>query len=330
MSINQTQLNSAGLAARLGYHQANASGGLIYSLSTQHPGIYSWLRDMTPAAGLLATTTYAQLAETITLIYTLPQPWLYLLSLDSGAITIHENGKKARRLQRGIHLLVYREKAVRMMFQPAERLIYTAIAVSGEFLATYFNSHPLERPFTVQDAAARWEKWHYDAPDIQLVFQQLKAAVRNGKLSPMYYESKIIEILALIRRNVQDDYSWKRHQKSERKSHVTYQNFIYLERVKAELDKNILQVPTLDQLALVAGMSVPKLYRCFKEQYKMTIAGYVRREKMKYAMSLLWHDELSIQNIAVKVGYENSSKFSAAFKRVHGFPPRHFRQSFGL
>ncbi|QDR79496.1 AraC family transcriptional regulator [Sporomusa termitida] len=327
MSI--TQLNSAGLAARLGYHQAGSSDGLIYSLSTQHPGINSWIRDIFPAAGLLATTTYAQLEEAITLIYTLPQSWLYLLSLDSGAITIHENGKKARRLQRGIHLLVYREKAVRMMFQPAERLIYTAIAVSGEFLAAYLNSHPLERPFTVQDAA-RWEKRHYDAPDIQLVFEQLKAAVRNDKLSPMYYESKMIEILALIRRNIQDEYSWKRHQKSERKSHVTYQNYIYLERVKAELDKNILQAPTIGQLALVAGMSVPKLYRCFKEQYKMTIAGYVRREKMKYAMRLLWNDGLSIQNIAVKVGYENSSKFSAAFKRVHGFPPRHFRKSFGL
>lgn len=329
MSLNQTRLDSSGLAARLGYRQADCGGGTNYFLATKYPGINNWLRDVCPAAGLLATTTYVQLVEDLTLRYTLPQPCLYLFSLDSGGITVHENGKKARRLQRGIHLIVHKGQTVHVTFHPAERLIYTAIAVHEEFLAAYFHSHPQERPCMVNDAAA-WEKRHYDAPDIQLVFEQLKAAVRNGKLSPMYYESKIVELLALIRRNVQDEYSWKRHRKSERKRHVTYQNYIFLEMVKAELDQNILQAPKIDQLAVIAGMSVPKLYRCFKEQYKITIADYVRREKMKYAMRLLWNDALSIQNIAVKVGYENSSKFSAAFKRIHGFPPRHFRKSFGL
>ncbi len=328
MTIHENRLSNEGLMAWLGGEGAVHGCGIWYRFPSGCPSD-GWLMEIHPASGLLVTTTYLLIAKAITQIYTLPQHCLCLFSIDGGEITIHENGKKVRHLRQGIHLIMHKGQAVKVTLQPVQRLIYTSIAVSNEFLAAYLKDHPLEQPFAASDASA-WENRHYDAPDIQLVFEQLKAAVRNGKLSPMYFESKIVEILALVQRNVHDEYSWKRHQKSERKYYVTYQNYKYLELVRAELDKNILQPPSIDQLALIAEMSVTKLYRCFKEQYKITINDYIRRGKMKYAMRMLWNDAMSIKNIATKIGYENASKFSAAFKRVHGFSPRHFRKSFGL
>ncbi|WP_376746761.1 helix-turn-helix domain-containing protein [Anaerospora hongkongensis] len=62
----------------------------------------------------------------------------------------------------------------------------------------------------------------------------------------------------------------------------------------------------------------------------MTITSYIRHEKMKYAMRMLSRDDLSIRHIGDSLGYESPSKFTAAFKAVHGFMPSQFRKPFGL
>ncbi len=163
-----------------------------------------------------------------------------------------------------------------------------------------------------------------------MVFDQLKQSLMNGCLPLIYYESKAIEILTLIQRNASYKYYWERHLQSERKNHLTYQNRKFIWKVKDQIDKDILHPPKIEQLALLAEMSITKLNHYFKLWYKVTIADYIRREKMSYAMRLLWDDDKSIRNIASVIGYENASKFSIAFKKIHGFSPRHIRKSFGL
>lgn len=51
---------------------------------------------------------------------------------------------------------------------------------------------------------------------------------------------------------------------------------------------------------------------------------------MNYALRLLWNDEMSIKNISSFLGYARPSKFTAAFKKVHGMTPGEVRKSFNL
>lgn len=327
MNIDDDLPGSEGLATQLGGKKSNYRNGIHYKLEPEADN--SWLVDIHPAPGLLVTRAYFKPVESISRNYTLPHNCLWLCSFDSGSLTITEKGKKARQLQPGIHLIVHQGQSIKVTFTAPVRQVYTSITVCDHFIDAYFKERPQEQLFTVRDALA-WSPPQYDTPEIMLVFDQLKCAVINAQIALVYYESKAIELLSIIQRNQQHEIGWKKYLKGERKNHLSYQNRKYIWLVKAELDRNILMPPKLDQLAILAEMSVPKLYRCFKQWYGMTIAEYVREEKMKYAMRLLWSDELSIKNIAETVGYESHGKFTAAFKKVHGFTPSQFRKSFNL
>jgi len=324
---NDNLLGSEGLAAQLGGKKSNYRNGIQYKFEPEADN--SWIVDIHPAPGLALTRAYFKPIEPITRIYTFPDNCLWLCSFDSGNLIITEKGKKARRLQPGMHLIVHQGQPVKVTFTAPNRQVYTSITICDHFIAEYFKNRPQEQLFTAKDALT-WSPLQYDTPEIMLIFDQLKCAVINAQLSLVYYEGKAIELLSIIQRNQEYEIGWKKYLKGERKNHLSYQNRKYIWLVKAELDRNILAPPKLDKLAILAEMSVPKLYRCFKRWYGMTIADYVREEKMKYAMRLLWSDELSIKNIAETVGYESHGKFTAAFKKAHGFTPSQFRKSFNL
>lgn len=58
----------------------------------------------------------------------------------------------------------------------------------------------------------------------------------------------------------------------------------------------------------------------------MTVASYIRVEKMQNAAQVLIHTERSIDDIAEEFGYSSEGKFSAAFKKIMGDTPSVFRK----
>lgn len=316
-------LSAASLALQLGYQSTLDKEGVKYLRPADKEN--SWLKEVCPAPGLFVTRAYFKPHESFTKIYAPPCSCLWLCSFDSGKLSILEKGKKGRLLQPGIHLLVQHGQPVKMTFSAPDRIVYTSITVAGAFLAGALKS----RPFTIANALALHSE-QYNTPLLALVFDQLKHSIINGGLDLVYYQSKVLEIITLIQRNVTYPGHWQRYLKSSRKSHLTYQNRKFIQQVQAEIDKDILRSPKTSQLAQFAGMSVSKLNRCFKAWTGMTIADYIRRQKMNYALRLLWDDAKNIKNIANALGYRNASKFAAAFKKVHGFSPQHIRRSFGF
>ncbi len=323
MHTEHDLLSSEGLALQLGYQSTPDRGGIKYLLPDDKED--NWLKEVHPAPGLFVTRAYFKPHESFTQIYAPPYNCLWLCSFDSGNLTVTEKGEKARLLQPGIHLLVYHGQPVKLTFSAPDLIFYTSITVSEHFLASALK----DQPFTIENAL-ELKRTEYNTPAITLVFDQLKQSIMNGNFAFIYYQSKVIELLTLIQRNLTHAYHWKRYLKSTRSNHLTYQNRKFIQKVQTEIDKDILHPPKTSQLALLAEMSVSKLNRCFKTWTGMTIADYIRQGKMNYALRLLWEDEKNIKNIATVIGYRNASKFAAAFKKVHGFSPQHIRKSFGL
>lgn len=82
-----------------------------------------------------------------------------------------------------------------------------------------------------------------------------------------------------------------------------------------------------DELCSMFGISKTSLQGCFKSMYGTSPANYIRREKIKYAAQLIVSEgEKSIGEIACEVGYDNASKFSAAFRSVMHECPLEFRK----
>lgn len=327
MGTNEYMLGTGELAAQLNCKKADYGNGIEYKLPPENED--NWIIDIHPAPGLFVTNAYFTLLESVTREYDIPQMCIWLCSFDRGDVTIIEKGKKARRLQQGIHLVVNRGQSIKVIFASVEPIWYTSVLVFEDFIAAYLKDRSLEQPFSLTDAIT-WQSAHYNTPDLVMVFEQIKYAVRSATVPMLYYESKIGELLALIFRNTQHGWYWKNYLGKKNQKNITYQDMKYIWLVKAELDKNILTPPTIQQLTNIAEMGSTKLRQCFKLLYKVTIADYIREGKMKHAMRLLSHDDMSIHNIATTVGYDSASKFTVAFKKVHGFVPSEFRKSFRL
>ncbi len=319
----ETRMGHVLLAAGLGCESVQDDMALRHQFPPGHGD--SWILDVYPAPGLCVSNAY----------FTLRQPWachltqagLGLCSFDSGDVTVLEQGRRKRKLQRGVHVLVNQDSPADIVLGGGEYR-YTCIWICPEFLESYLNYRTFKQPVAITDAL-KWQRKDYNTPDQLMVWEQLKFGIRNAVAPLMYFESKVLELLALIMLHTNCEWYGKRYVKRERPRHTTYLTRPYLRRVKEALDNNIADPPDIRQLSRIAGMGATKLRMVFKNSYGMPIAGYVRQEKMKQAMRLL-SGELSIQDIGKQLGYESASKFAAAFKKVHGFTPSQFRKSFGL
>lgn len=331
METNEDRTGSRELAEQLGckaFPTGHAGNAVKYELPPAHGN--SWIQEISAGPGFFATDVYCRLLLPVVREYHVKQSCLWICSFYCGEVTVVEKGKKARRLNRGIHLMVNRDRPFKVIYGSSEPLRYTGMLVSEEFLIRYLQGRFYDQPFSLSEAAA-WKGPEYNTPELTLIFEQIKYAVRCADVPSLFYEGKLKELLAVILRNVRLNWYWRRYRKEvRRKNWLTYQNEQYMWRVKAELDKDILNPPDISQLTVIAEMGSTKLRQCFKQCYGLTVAAYLQQERMKYAMRLLSHDDMSIQNIARTVGYENPGKFTAAFKKVHGVTPSAVRKSFAI
>ncbi|SFM00291.1 helix-turn-helix domain-containing protein [Pelosinus propionicus] len=327
MGTNEYFKGNEDLMMHLGCTKKDDGNVSRYRLPSENGN--SWLVDVKPRPGLIITNAYFTLHQSVTWMCEIEQPGLWLCSFDCGDMTIVEKGKKTRQLQRGVHLLVNRGKSFKKIFGSEEPIRYTAAWIFSDFITKYLKDRGWVEPLSIDDAL-NWESHCYNVPELVLAFEQLKYGIRQKEPPLMYLETKIIEILSLIVLNMGLNGYDERFEKTKRAKFLTYQNMKFIMRVKAELDKNILSPPPIRDLAVIAGMGTTKLRLLFKAHYKLTIADYVRQEKMNYALRLLWKDDMSIQNISTFLGYESPSKFTVAFKKVHGLTPRDARKVFNL
>lgn len=59
----------------------------------------------------------------------------------------------------------------------------------------------------------------------------------------------------------------------------------------------------------------------------MTIGAYTNHVRMTVAANLLSTTDLSVEEIAYKVGYQYSTNFSKMFKKTYGKTPLKFRKT---
>ncbi|WP_028504291.1 helix-turn-helix domain-containing protein [Ruminococcus albus] len=82
---------------------------------------------------------------------------------------------------------------------------------------------------------------------------------------------------------------------------------------------------TIPFLAARAGVSPTKLKKVYHQVYGTSIFTHIRKEKMLWAANKLATSNLKVIDIAETCGYDNASKFSAAFCSVIGCLPTEYR-----
>ena len=103
------------------------------------------------------------------------------------------------------------------------------------------------------------------------------------------------------------------------------------EKIK-EVHKLIIDSPsknyTVEVLSQMFDIPESTLRKNFREIYGSPIYKYIKKFKINKAAELLKNDRsLKVSDVAESVGYDNPSKFAAAFKDVMGLPPLEFRKT---
>lgn len=100
----------------------------------------------------------------------------------------------------------------------------------------------------------------------------------------------------------------------------------FVKAVSEYITQNLNGKITVKQLTLEFGISDTYLQNAFRSVYGMPVISFIRTQKMQSAAQVLIHSTCTIDEIAEEFGYENESKFSAAFKRIMGDSPGVYRK----
>ena len=92
----------------------------------------------------------------------------------------------------------------------------------------------------------------------------------------------------------------------------------FVKEVSAYITRNLNEKMTVRQLTREFGISDTYLQNAFRSVYGMPVISFIRAQKMQSAAQVLIHTTQTVEEIAQTFGYENESKFSAAFKRIMG------------
>lgn len=142
-----------------------------------------------------------------------------------------------------------------------------------------------------------------DAPEEQVTFHRLKTL-------ELFYALQRMDMSAV----------------KNRKTWLTNGQAMIAKEIYAGISKNPQLPVNISERARQFGVSATSARNYFQSIYGESIAAVLRRTRMDHAADMLKESDLSVAEIASAVGYENQSKFAAAFREFTGDPPLEYRR----
>ncbi|SNT01024.1 AraC family transcriptional regulator [Sphingomonas laterariae] len=85
-------------------------------------------------------------------------------------------------------------------------------------------------------------------------------------------------------------------------------------------------LPSVSELAALCGVGNRHFLRLFRSLTGETASAFIDRARIDRARRLLTESELSLKEIAARLGFAHPSNFSTAFRRATNLSPTQFRQ----
>lgn len=152
-------------------------------------------------------------------------------------------------------------------------------------------------------------------------FRQLFEALGNAPAECRipYLQLKIMELLLLLS-------ALEMPEKSDESSVMTMGQVQIAKQVMEIISADLSKHYSITKLADLFGISPSSLKNYFRGVYGKNISAWLRESRMAAASFALRESNQPVTEIAASVGYENASKFSAAFKNFLGETPLEYRR----
>lgn len=157
--------------------------------------------------------------------------------------------------------------------------------------------------------------------NVKLLLNQIISNYTNDPLRPIFIKGKVYELIS---------YYFSTPNKTENESCpyiATEETIGKIKKAKQLIIKEMINPPSLADLAKEIGLNIKKLKTDFKEYYGVPVFTFLLNYKMELAKTLLQEQQLNVNEIASHLGYSTSSHFIAAFKRAYGITPKQFSKT---
>ena len=172
------------------------------------------------------------------------------------------------------------------------------------------------RPIFLRDAGMTESLRLPNSPSVITVADQLISCKFPEPLRSLYVKAKTIELICdvVAQINTLSAHPAIRPRASQSKSHA-------IETAASIYRREIYRPPTIEQLSLRVGLNRNDLTTGFRDMFGMTPHNYGLMVRMEQAQGLLREGQLSISEVARRVGYEGYSSFSRAYQAHYGHGP---------
>ncbi len=151
--------------------------------------------------------------------------------------------------------------------------------------------------------------------EIQSVIRKISHSNYTGQTQKMFLKSQFSELVShFFAQLLNKDEGVKR-------AGVKTTDRLKLYRAKDLLYEQMVDPPSLDELAEKVEMNNYKLKKGFKELFGVPPFKYLQLERLDTAYGLIRTTDMRIQEVAWAVGYESVSSFSNMFTKKFGFRP---------
>ena len=159
-------------------------------------------------------------------------------------------------------------------------------------------------------------------PEVEGLLHQMAAYLPQAGTAGLRYEAKVFDLLAAL-------LEWNDLTLSTpTTASISAKDQEAMQSLKHFLLQNYSTKVDLQRLAQMCYMSKSKLTYLFRMLYGTTIYEFILACRIDRAKELLADREKKLSEIAVLVGYERQSSFSAAFHQKTGITPNEFRRQF--
>jgi AraC-like DNA-binding protein len=144
----------------------------------------------------------------------------------------------------------------------------------------------------------------------QRLMNEIMNVPANHPYPDVFIRSRILRILdKLLETFLQRDIS-------ESPEKINEDDFGTLQKIEVILTKSYDQAfPGIEKLSRLSLMSESKLKKLFKQFFGMGLYEYYQKNRMHMAKELILSRKYSISEVGTKLGYQNLSNFSTAFRK---------------
>ena len=101
---------------------------------------------------------------------------------------------------------------------------------------------------------------------------------------------------------------------------------VLINKIKDYISANLSHDITRDEISRYVSVTPDYLSKLFKRETNFTVSEYIIKKRISVASELLAQTDISISEIAERIGFETASYFSTTFKHIKGTSPSRYRK----